>query len=64
MSNLHFHDTATREFAFLSRRLRERDWKVGDLLQAVLKYCEMIEKASDGEQAPNKSLVGWLLENI
>ncbi|XP_030332445.1 A-kinase anchor protein 11 isoform X1 [Strigops habroptila] len=64
VSDLHFHDTATREFAFLSRRLRERDWKVGDLLQAVLKYCEMIEKASDGEQAPNKSLVGWLLENI
>lgn len=24
----------------------------------------MIEKASDGDQAPNKSLVGWLLENI
>ncbi|NXK81153.1 AKA11 protein, partial [Amazona guildingii] len=64
VSNLHFHDTATREFAFLSRRLQERDWKVGDLLQAVLKYCEMIEKESDGEQAPNKSLVGWLLENI
>ncbi|NWS45292.1 AKA11 protein, partial [Probosciger aterrimus] len=64
VSDLHFHDTATREFAFLSRRLRERDWKVGDLLQAVLKYCEMIEKVSDGEQAPNKSLVGWLLENI
>uniref|UniRef100_A0A8B9F666 A-kinase anchoring protein 11 n=1 Tax=Amazona collaria TaxID=241587 RepID=A0A8B9F666_9PSIT len=64
VSNLHFHDIATREFAFLSRRLQERDWKVGDLLQAVLKYCEMIEKESDGEQAPNKSLVGWLLENI
>ncbi|KFQ40597.1 A-kinase anchor protein 11, partial [Mesitornis unicolor] len=64
MSDLHFHDTATREFVFLSRRLRERDWKVGDLLQAVLKYCEMIEKASDGEQALNKSFVGWLLENV
>ncbi|NWX44449.1 AKA11 protein, partial [Steatornis caripensis] len=64
VSDLHFHDTATREFAFLSRRLRERDWKVGDLLQAVLKYCEMIEKASDGEQALNKCLVGWLLENV
>ncbi|KAK4829387.1 hypothetical protein QYF61_003727 [Mycteria americana] len=51
-------------FSQLSRRLRERDWKVGDLLQAVLKYCEMIEKTSDGEQALNKSLVGWLLENI
>uniref|UniRef100_A0A8D0G0J9 A-kinase anchoring protein 11 n=1 Tax=Strix occidentalis caurina TaxID=311401 RepID=A0A8D0G0J9_STROC len=64
VSDLHFHDTATREFVFLSRRLRERDWKVGDLLQAVLKYCEMIEKASDGEPALNKSLVGWLLENV
>ncbi|XP_025890277.1 A-kinase anchor protein 11 isoform X4 [Nothoprocta perdicaria] len=61
---LHFYDTAAREFAFLSRRLRERDWKVGDLLQAVLKYCEIMEKASDREQILNKSLVGWLLENV
>ncbi|NXA33870.1 AKA11 protein, partial [Eudromia elegans] len=64
VSALHFHDTAAREFAFLSRRLRERDWKVGDLLQAVLKYCEIREKASDGEQILDKSLVGWLLENV
>ncbi|XP_009891251.1 PREDICTED: A-kinase anchor protein 11 [Charadrius vociferus] len=64
VSDLHFHDAATREFVFLSRRLRERNWKVGDLLQAVLRYCEMIEKVSDGEQALNKSLVGWLLENV
>ncbi|NXK03673.1 AKA11 protein, partial [Herpetotheres cachinnans] len=64
VSELYFRDSATREFVFLSRRLRERDWKVGDLLQAVLKYCETIEKASDGEQVLNKSLVGWLLENV
>ncbi|XP_021230813.1 A-kinase anchor protein 11 isoform X2 [Numida meleagris] len=64
VSDLHFHDAATREFVLLSRRLRERDWKVGDLLQAVLKYCEMLEKASDGEQALDKSLVGWLLDNV
>ncbi|XP_064030853.1 A-kinase anchor protein 11 isoform X2 [Pogoniulus pusillus] len=64
VSDLHFHDTATREFVFLSRRLQERGWKVGDLLQAVLKYCEMVEKASDGEQVLNQPLVGWLLENI
>ncbi|NXN21410.1 AKA11 protein, partial [Nycticryphes semicollaris] len=64
VADLHFHDTAAREFVFLSRRLRERNWKVGDLLQAVLKYCEMTEKVSDGEQALNKSLVGWLLENV
>ncbi|XP_054127404.1 A-kinase anchor protein 11 isoform X3 [Melozone crissalis] len=64
VSDLHFRDTTAREFVFLSRRLRERDWKVGDLLQAVLKYCEMIETASDGEQALSKSLVSWLLENV
>ncbi|XP_072784846.1 A-kinase anchor protein 11 isoform X2 [Taeniopygia guttata] len=64
VSDLHFRDTAAREFVFLSRRLRERDWKVGDLLQAVLKYCEMIETASDGEQPLSKSLVSWLLENV
>ncbi|NXK91441.1 AKA11 protein, partial [Formicarius rufipectus] len=64
VSDLHFHDTVSREFVFLSRRLRERDWKVGDLLQAVLKYCEMMEKASDGEQTQNKSFAGWLLENV
>ncbi|NXU41939.1 AKA11 protein, partial [Drymodes brunneopygia] len=64
VSDLHFRDPAAREFIFLSSRLRERDWKVGDLLQAVLKYCEMTEKASDGEQALTKSLVGWLLENV
>ncbi|NXC46227.1 AKA11 protein, partial [Penelope pileata] len=64
VSDLHFHGAATREFVLLSRRLRERDWKVGDLLQAVLKYCEMLEKASDGEQALDKPLAGWLLENV
>ncbi|KFQ20002.1 A-kinase anchor protein 11, partial [Merops nubicus] len=64
VSELHFHDTTSREFVLLSRRLRERDWKVGDLLQAVLKYCERIERTSDGEQALNKTLVGWLLENV
>ncbi|XP_063248227.1 A-kinase anchor protein 11 isoform X1 [Prinia subflava] len=64
VSDLHFRDTAAREFVSLSRRLRERHWKVGDLLQAVLKYCEMLETASDGEQALSKSLVSWLLENV
>ncbi|NXA14830.1 AKA11 protein, partial [Sapayoa aenigma] len=64
VSDLHFRDAATKEFVLLSRRLRERNWKVGDLLQAVLKYCETIEKASDGEQVLNKSFVAWLLENV
>uniref|UniRef100_A0A8D2M1V6 A-kinase anchoring protein 11 n=1 Tax=Zonotrichia albicollis TaxID=44394 RepID=A0A8D2M1V6_ZONAL len=64
VSDLHFRDTAAREFVFLSRRLRERDWKVGDLLQAVLKYCEMIETASDGEQAPSKSLGNQSVQRV
>uniref|UniRef100_A0A674J334 A-kinase anchoring protein 11 n=1 Tax=Terrapene triunguis TaxID=2587831 RepID=A0A674J334_9SAUR len=63
VSELRFHDTATKEFILLSKRLRERDWKVGDLLQAVLKYCEMMEKMSDGDRLLNKPLFGWLLEN-
>uniref|UniRef100_A0A8C3TF42 A-kinase anchor protein 11 n=1 Tax=Chelydra serpentina TaxID=8475 RepID=A0A8C3TF42_CHESE len=64
VSELRFHDTATKEFILLSKRLRERDWKVGDLLQAVLKYCEMMEKTSDGDRLLNKPLFGWLLENV
>ncbi|KYO24032.1 A-kinase anchor protein 11 isoform C [Alligator mississippiensis] len=64
VAELHFHDTAMKELMFLSKRLRERDWKVGDLLQAVQKYCEMMEKASDGERGFNKPLFGWLRENV
>ncbi|XP_048707184.2 A-kinase anchor protein 11 isoform X2 [Caretta caretta] len=64
VSELRFHDTVTKEFILLTKRLRERDWKVGDLLQAVLKYCEMMEKTSDGDRLLNKPLFGWLLENV
>uniref|UniRef100_A0A8C8RRD7 A-kinase anchoring protein 11 n=1 Tax=Pelusios castaneus TaxID=367368 RepID=A0A8C8RRD7_9SAUR len=64
VSELRFHDTATKDFILLSKRLRERDWKVGDLLQAVLKYCEMMEKTSDSDKHLNKPLFVWLLENI
>ncbi|CAM4371569.1 unnamed protein product [Lepidochelys olivacea] len=64
VSELRFHDAVTKEFILLTKRLRERDWKVGDLLQAVLKYCEMMEKTSDGDRLLNKPLFGWLLENV
>ncbi|XP_029458807.1 A-kinase anchor protein 11 isoform X2 [Rhinatrema bivittatum] len=63
VSQLHFHETARKEFILLSKRLREKEWKVGDLLHAVLKYCEMVQKTSDGERGLRKSLFGWLLEN-
>uniref|UniRef100_A0A8D0GPI7 A-kinase anchoring protein 11 n=1 Tax=Sphenodon punctatus TaxID=8508 RepID=A0A8D0GPI7_SPHPU len=64
VSELCFHETVTKEFVLLSKKLRERGLKVGDLLQAVLKYCETVEKASDGERTLNKTLFGWLLENV
>ncbi|XP_053563947.1 A-kinase anchor protein 11 isoform X2 [Bombina bombina] len=59
ISEIHFHETARKELLDLSRRLREREWKVADLLQAVLQYCETIEKSSN----LHKSLFSWLLEN-
>nr|XP_033805726.1 A-kinase anchor protein 11 isoform X2 [Geotrypetes seraphini] len=63
VSQLHFHEIARKEFILLSKRLREKEWKVGDLLHAVLKYCEMMQKTSDGERSLRKPLFGWLLEN-
>ncbi|XP_004844307.1 A-kinase anchor protein 11 isoform X2 [Heterocephalus glaber] len=61
VTELYFHDSAKKEFILLSKRLQEKGWKVGDLLQAVLKYYEMVEKASSEERC--KSLFDWLLEN-
>ncbi|XP_028353046.1 A-kinase anchor protein 11 isoform X2 [Physeter macrocephalus] len=61
VAELYFHDSAKKEFIQLSKRLQEKSWKVGDLLQAVLKYCEAIEKASSDERS--ESLFDWLLEN-
>ncbi|XP_014645444.1 PREDICTED: A-kinase anchor protein 11 [Ceratotherium simum simum] len=61
VAELYFHDSAKKEFIRLSKRLQEKGWKVGDLLQAVLKYYEEMEKASPEERC--KSLFDWLLEN-
>uniref|UniRef100_A0A8C5K2M0 A kinase anchor protein 11 n=1 Tax=Jaculus jaculus TaxID=51337 RepID=A0A8C5K2M0_JACJA len=58
---LYFHDTAKKEFILLSKRLQEKGWKVGDLLQAVLKYYEVVEITASEERC--KSLFDWLLEN-
>uniref|UniRef100_A0A3Q2HZA0 A-kinase anchoring protein 11 n=1 Tax=Equus caballus TaxID=9796 RepID=A0A3Q2HZA0_HORSE len=49
VAELYFHDSAQREFIQLSKRLQEKGWKVGDLLQAVLKYYEAMEKSSSEE---------------
>ncbi|XP_059851487.1 A-kinase anchor protein 11 [Delphinus delphis] len=61
VAELYFHDSAKKEFIQLSRRLQEKGWKVGDLLQAVLKYYEAVEKMSNDERS--ESLFDWLLEN-
>ncbi|XP_075447193.1 A-kinase anchor protein 11 isoform X3 [Ascaphus truei] len=60
ISDLYFPETARKELLALSRRLRERDWKVGDLLQAVLQYYDTLQMSPSDI---NKSLFGWLLEN-
>ncbi|KAM6178211.1 A-kinase anchor protein 11 [Rhynchocyon petersi] len=56
VEELYFHDSTKKEFILLSKRLQEKGWRVGDLLQAVLKYYEVMERM-------DKSLFDWLLEN-
>lgn len=66
VAELHFHGDAPKEFVILSKRLQERGWKVGDLCQAVLKYCELMEKATtDGEKTlESETFFGWLQEYV
>ncbi|XP_021573582.1 A-kinase anchor protein 11 [Carlito syrichta] len=61
VAELYFHDSTKKEFILLSKRLQEKGWKVGDLLQAVLRYYEMKGNTSSEERC--KSLFDWLLEN-
>nr|KAF6427104.1 A-kinase anchoring protein 11 [Rousettus aegyptiacus] len=61
VAQLAFHDSAKKEFVRLSKRLQEKGWKVGDLLQAVLKYYDVTEKTHSEDKC--KSLFDWLLEN-
>ncbi|XP_058132623.1 A-kinase anchor protein 11 isoform X2 [Dasypus novemcinctus] len=61
VAELYFHDTTKKEFILLSKRLQEKGWKVGNLLQAVLKYYEVMDKTPSEEGS--QSLFDWLLEN-
>ncbi|XP_046936248.1 A-kinase anchor protein 11 isoform X2 [Lynx rufus] len=61
VAELCLHDSAKKEFIQLSKRLQGKGWKVGDLLQAVLRYYDMREKTPGEERC--KSLFDWLLEN-
>uniref|UniRef100_A0A8C5PZ39 A-kinase anchoring protein 11 n=1 Tax=Leptobrachium leishanense TaxID=445787 RepID=A0A8C5PZ39_9ANUR len=60
ISELYFPETSKKELFAVSRKLREKDWKVGDLLQAVIQYCESTEKSTN----LHKPLFVWLLENV
>uniref|UniRef100_A0A6J0UGT6 A-kinase anchor protein 11 isoform X1 n=1 Tax=Pogona vitticeps TaxID=103695 RepID=A0A6J0UGT6_9SAUR len=64
VAELHFHNDVPKEFVLFSKSLQERGWKVGDLFQAMLKYCEVMEKA-DGERAlESRTFFGWLQEHV
>ncbi|KAM9319945.1 A-kinase anchor protein 11 [Gastrophryne carolinensis] len=58
ISELCFPDNTMKDLLPLCRRIQERGWKTGDLLQAVLQYCEI----SEGSSGVPKSLFGWLWE--
>ncbi|XP_036054553.1 A-kinase anchor protein 11 isoform X4 [Onychomys torridus] len=61
VAQLYFHDSSKKELVLLSKQLQEKGWRVGDVLQAVFKYYEVLEKTSSEERC--KSLFDWLLEN-
>lgn len=46
----------------VAQRLREREFRVGDLLQALLRYFEEHHAEEDHEAGGHKSLFQWLLE--
>ncbi|KAG8586092.1 hypothetical protein GDO81_005251 [Engystomops pustulosus] len=58
ISEIQFLDHAKLELLPLYRCVREKGWKIGDLLQALLQYCENVDMSSD---IPSP-LYGWLLE--
>ncbi|XP_018102799.1 A-kinase anchor protein 11 isoform X2 [Xenopus laevis] len=59
VSELYFVEGDKRELLAVSRRLAEKAWTVGDLLQAVVHYCEITEKLPSF----HKPLFGWLLDH-
>ncbi|EGW09123.1 A-kinase anchor protein 11 isoform X2 [Cricetulus griseus] len=61
VEELYFQDSSKKEFILLSKQLKEKGWRVGDVLQAVFKYYEVLEKTSSEGRC--KSLFDWLLEN-
>ncbi|XP_051870377.1 A-kinase anchor protein 11 isoform X2 [Pristis pectinata] len=50
-------------FLAVVKRVELRDWKICDLLQAVLKYCSMREQDPAGAHCNHTPLFDWLLES-
>ncbi|XP_059823789.1 A-kinase anchor protein 11 isoform X3 [Hypanus sabinus] len=50
-------------FLAVVKRVEMRDWKICDLLQAVLKYCSMREQDPAGAHCNHTPLFDWLLES-
>ncbi|XP_068123894.1 A-kinase anchor protein 11 isoform X2 [Hyperolius riggenbachi] len=60
ISELCLPDDTIKDLIPLYRRITEKGWKTGDLLQAVLQYCQSSETSSN---IPNP-LLGWLLKQL
>ncbi|KAM3608015.1 uncharacterized protein V6R79_017767 [Siganus canaliculatus] len=62
-------DTELQQLPAVVQRLRERKWKVGELLHTLLRYCEETQPQSREEtlqaarELPSVPLFQWLLEH-
>ncbi|XP_015219326.2 A-kinase anchor protein 11 isoform X2 [Lepisosteus oculatus] len=58
---LQFGQPTEKELQFLPlviKKVKEREWKLGDLLQSVLRYCEEMDHETTGD----KPFFQWLLD--
>ncbi|XP_072266394.1 A-kinase anchor protein 11 isoform X2 [Pyxicephalus adspersus] len=60
ISELYFPENALKDLLLLFRRIREKGWTTGDLLQATLQYCESSETSLN----VSYPLFSWLLEKV
>ncbi|XP_067848615.1 A-kinase anchor protein 11 isoform X2 [Heptranchias perlo] len=66
MSLVYFKESFDDEllhFLAVVRRAQVRDWKISDILRAVLKYCDTRAQDPAGAHCTRAPLFDWLLEN-
>ncbi|KAJ8282554.1 hypothetical protein COCON_G00050730 [Conger conger] len=44
------------------QKVKEKEWRVGELLQALLRYCEELEPGTDPERRSGQPFFQWLLD--